>query len=163
MADRIIRKASRFIFGLTSLFILSGSAAAGDLAKLRSLKVSVGTISPEARSLGVAEDDLEAHVVVFLRSKIPGLQVSTSAPEYIVVNVALDYIEQSGRKMGYAGAITVLVYRLATVVDTKKVSLVGVWADGTTLAGGRDATIRVREMLDRLLTRFAADWYKDNP
>ncbi len=53
---------------------------------------------------------------------------------------------------------------MVTIQKTGMVILANVWETGMSFVGPGDlATTHVRKILDKLLTRFAADWNQGNP
>jgi len=133
------------------------------LNKLDEVKIVV-EIYDDAKELGLNEEDIKNHVFVFLRSKMPSLKVKDSATPYLQVWSTLAFIKVEGRKIGYYGDVKVEVLRLAVVSKSQRPALLIVWNSSILFTGPRgDASTDIKKYLDKLLTKFAADWYRDNP
>jgi len=133
------------------------------LNKLEEVKIVV-EIYDDAKELGLNEEDIKNHVFVFLRSKIPSLKVKDSVTPFLRIWSTLIFINIKGRKIGYHGDVKVEVLRLAVVSKSQRPALLIVWSDSILFTGPRgDASTDIKKSLDRLLTKFAADWYRDNP
>ena len=133
------------------------------LNKLDEVKIVV-EIYDDARELGLNEEDIKNHVFVFLRSKMPSLKVKDSATPFLRVWSTLAFIKVEGRKIGYHGDVNVEVLRLAVVSKSQRSALLIVWRHSILFTGPRgDASTDIKKSLDRLLTKFAAAWYVDNP
>ena len=153
------------LFALLVLVVPVESAAQnGQLAKLSEVMIIVENIN-DSKKLGVYEDDIENHVFVFLRSKLPRLKVQLSALSSLAITVSLSNVhDKSGRTIGYSGYVFLRAIRRATIIETKKNISTIVVALVLSFNGPlRNASTRVKETLDRLLTDFAAEWYRDNP
>ena len=136
-----------------------------NLAKLREVNILVEEMSSESKELGLTREDLKNHAFVLLRNKLPRLVINESATEHIYIRVHLAYSGLEGRrKVGYFGVTEVKVFRVVAIAKTKKFTAASVWDNYNLLTGSLDRpTAFVRESLDRLLTKFAADWIRDNP
>ena len=135
----------------------------GSLAKMHELSINV-SVSALGQSLGVTEDNLNSHVLVLLRSKLPRLSVIDAAPEHMLILVDLGVTKlERGREIGYFGNVYVGAKRWVNLIATNKTLLETVWGRRSIVTGPDDASAGVRRSLDTLITLFAADWYRDNP
>jgi len=136
----------------------------GELVKLEEVRIVVAHISKVEKKLGLTKEDLKNHIFVFLRSKLPRLKVREYAESYIWIGVTPDYITQGASKTGVYGLVDVRVYSAVTIKTSKRNASVAIWVATNTFIGPLgDISTQVKEWLDRHLTKFAADWYRDNP
>ena len=135
----------------------------GSLAEMHKLSINV-SVSALGQSLGANEDNLNSHVLVLLRSKLPRLSVIDESPVHILILVDLGVIKlERGREIGYYGNVYVGAKRWINLIATNKTLLETVWGRRSIVTGPDDASTGVRRALDTLITLFAADWYRDNP
>jgi len=154
------------VFALFILVMPKESAGQyGGLAGLTEVKIEVEELSYDAKELGLTEAQLKDHILVFVQSKLPRLAVAKSINPFIVASINLAYTKTvSGERIGFHGSIDLKIYRTVVVLKTAKTVLAPVWTRSFSLSGRpSSARSQVREILDDLLTKFAADWYRDNP
>ena len=157
--------------------VLAGGAwnsAAGialDLTKLRSVCVRVEDLPSEARQeFGLSREVIGKHVYVWLKGKIPGLEVvrfpgtypgdcSVTAPT-LFVTIALDTLRTGGTKTGFYGSATIQLLRIA-VWETGDTGPGIAYDQRSILTGPSHGAVQaVNEALDEILTDFAAEYYK---
>ncbi len=156
------------LFALLVLMVPVGSAGQDiyltkTLNKLDEVKIVVG-IYDDAKELGLNEEDIKNHVFVFLRSRMPSLKVKDSETPFLRVWSTLTFIKVEGRKIGFHGDVRVDVLRSAVVAKSRRAAILIVWSEYELFSGPLgNASSDVKKLLDALLTKFAADWYRDNP
>lgn len=142
-----------------------GSSAAGDISKLLEVRVEVGDLGRDEMKLGLNKKVIETHTIVTLLRKLPRVVVNESAKSVVQIRT----IFGTGKMVGgvekwYFGTIMVSVVRPVTILKTGRSTNAIVWNRLYTLTGPLGATAAdVRRNLERLLTDFTADWYRDNP
>ena len=156
------------LFALLVLVMPVESAAlSGNLTGLRKVSIVVKDLDRVEKELGLNEDELKAHVLVLLWSKLPRLAVSESGTPVVHVAPLIEFIKtEGGKKTGYYGFVLIRIVRRIIIVETSKDTEASVWGEAFSVIGPLDfgnAVNNVRGVLDRLLTEFAADWYRDNP
>ncbi len=135
----------------------------GQLARLSEVHIVVERLSQDAKELGFNSDDIRNHIFVNLRRKLPRLVVNESAVPFIDI---MANINRVGGEIirGYFGEVQIQVYRRVIVIESGSTTIAPVWTNSFVLTSPPDrAAASVREALVRQLTRFAADWYRDNP
>ncbi len=154
------------IFALLVMVMpIEGSSASSDISKLLEVRVEVGDLGREEIRLGLDKKVIETHAIVTLLRKLPRVVVNESAKSVVQIRT----IFGTGKMVGgiekwYFGAMLVSVVRPVTILTTGRSTNAIVWNRLYTLTGPLGATAAdVRRNLDRLLTDFAADWYRDNP
>jgi len=159
-----------FLSVFFALFILAvpkeSVGQTGQLAGLTEIKILVENLSRAAKQSGLIGTQFKDHILDFLQSKLPRLAVAKSGDSFIDVSINIDYVTTaSGRSNNdFNGSILLQIYRKVAVHKTAKVVLVPVWTKSFSLEGPlSSAHSHVRDTLDDLLTKFAADWYRDNP
>lgn len=140
-------------------------AQSGKLASLNRVGINVEEFGREERKLGLATDDIKAHVIDQLRSKIPRLVIEESASEFIYIVILLGTTEGDiGGNPSFAGSVLAEVYRRVRVHATGTDVAAVVWRDLRVVQGRLDAVLlQVHEALDVIVGKLAANWYKDNP
>jgi hypothetical protein len=163
------------LFALLVLVVLVESAVSGVLTKFREVNIevaihkqarlfgldedSIKNHHKQARLFGLDEDSIKNHVLVWLRSKVPRLVVNESAVPHIQTQFNLNEI--GGLVFGSVG---IEIVRQVTIKENDEDALACVWRTGFIIHSSLDSTrARALEFLDRSLTQFAADWYRDNP
>jgi len=133
----------------------------GRLAGLDEVRIVVESLGSEERKLGLSKDSLRDQVFVFLQGKLPRIRVGKSTYAFIYIRTtALIY---KGIK-AYAISIELDVRSKVSSWMTKKPIWANVWNTSALIKGPEgEAASHLRAMLDTLLTKFAADWYRDNP
>ncbi len=157
------------LFALLVLMLPVESAAqSGQLAKLSEVQLFLTFDGGDEKELALTEKDLKNHVFVLLRSKLPRLAVKESTKSSIRISTDLS-IGTGGEgkiKLFYYGHVSLTLSRPVIYEETGK-SGYGIAYQATHSLTGpfrrEVASTHVREVLDRLLTLFAADWYRDNP
>ena len=149
------------------LFMLAvpaeSSGQNGQLAKLSEVHIVVERLSQDVKELGFNRDDIRNHVFVNLRRKLPRLVVNESAVPFIDI---VANINKVGGEIirGYFGEVQIQVYRRVIVIESGSSTIAPVWTNSFVVTSPPDQVVAsVREALVRQLTRFAADWYRDNP
>jgi len=152
------------LFALLVLVVPVESVAQyGYLAKLSEVKIVVEYLGSEEKKLGLKKDEIENYVLVFLRSKLPRLVIKEALP-FVYIRVTMRFSRQRGIKVGYFGAVQVIITRPVYIQKTGQDVKADVYEKLTVINGPlKSAVSEVRETLDELLTKFAADWYRDNP
>jgi hypothetical protein len=150
-----------------ALFVLAvpveSSGQNGQLAKLSEVHLVVERLSQDVKELGLNRDDIRNHVLVNLRRKLPRLVINESAVAFIDIVANINKVGGEIIK-GYFGEVQIQVYRRVIVVESGRFTIAPVWTNSFILTGPPDrAVASVREALVRHLTRFAVDWYRDNP
>ena len=129
-----------------------------DLTKLERVCL-VALVSPAAKDLGLSKEAIGNRVYVWMKSKIPKLQVEfpakiTCTPFLLVI------VEMAKRGEGYFGHVSIDLIR-STRWKSGKVGEGIAYTDGTILRGPvRSAGQHVTKILDELVTNFAAEYYK---
>ncbi|HET8580208.1 MAG TPA: hypothetical protein VFL31_04345 [Nitrospiraceae bacterium] len=140
-----------------------------ELEGLRAFKILVEPLDKEAESEQIDARTLENQVLVTIRSKAPGLRYDPGVIPYLYVNVNIMTSETS-----YSGNISLELKRPVEVLigvhrhgqtPSKRVWTVAtVWDSSYTFRGGRGGgAAHVRTIMDLLLERFLADYFRGNP
>lgn len=141
------------------------------LKDLQRISIVVESLGTRGRSLGLSISQLESKVLVGLKRNIPRLTISKDAPSYIYVNVnSISDTTAGGRYLGFSIYVDVQLYRPVAILSNDFQTSIGVitvasvWNDGRLMGGPkRQAAEAVNRALDRVLTTFAADYYRQNP
>ena len=155
-----------FYLALLVLVVSVESAAqTGELARLSEVAILIETLSRDAKELGLNRDDIKNHVFVLMRSKLPRLIVNESADPYVYIRATLHIGKsKSGTKLNFYGAIQLHVKRRVSISKTGKSMFSDVWESIYIITGQMsDTNAQTRHFLDLLVTKFAAEWYRDNP
>jgi hypothetical protein len=166
----MIGKASIWTMAVALILSAWGSAAgtAFDLTKLSSICIEVEELSHEARQdLGLEKEAIGKYVYVLLKAKVPRLGViqgyiKDCPPQmpalYVVVSLGVGEI--GGRKTDYYGEVGAFLTRRA-VWESGNRGLGIAYYHGVMITGPlRAAREAINSALDRLLTDFAAEYYK---
>ena len=156
-----------------ALFILAvpkeSVGQGGELAGLNEVSLLVEELPSSTKRFSIKQA-IKDHALVLLRSKLPRLSVvnesSTIFPPYVYIRVNLRIGSTfGGKEVDYYGSVTVDINRYVTINRTGKRTYGSIWNSSSNMTGPREgsAVNHVREVLDGLLTKFAADWYRDNP
>jgi hypothetical protein len=140
----------------------------GVLEGLRLVKIVVENLGKDAEGEQITERMLEDQVLVTIRSKAPMLRYDPGVGPYLYVNLTLIITETS-----YAGFlhldlvrpvdILVGVHRASDVPSKRIPDLATVWTTGTAFRGRRGgAAAQVRQILERQLEEFLADYFRGN-
>ena len=142
-----------------------GSSASGDISKLLEVRVEVGDLGRDEMTLGLNKKVIETHAIVTLLRKLPRVVVNESAKSVVQIRTIFGTGKMvDGVEKWYFGAMMVSVVRPVTILKTGRSTKAIVWNRLYTLTGPLGTTAAdVRRNLERLLTDFAADWYRDNP
>ncbi len=156
------------IFSAAAIVLASQAdlgAQSGKLASLNRVGINVEELGREERKLGLAADDIKAHVMDQLRSKIPRVFIEESASEFIYIVILLGSTEgETSGNPSFAGSVLFEVYRRVRVHATGMDVAAVVWRDLRAVHGRLDTVVpQVHEALDLIVGKFAATWYKDNP
>ena len=150
----------------------STAGVALDLTKLKSVCVKVETLSSEARrEFGLSREAIKKHVYVWLKGKLPRLRVErftgtfaglcdVKAPT-LFVTINLDTLETTGAAIrGYYGSAEIQLWRIA-LWESGNTGHGIAYDNGSIIGGPSHAVVRaVNEVLNELLTDFAAEYYK---
>ena len=169
----------RVVIGLILLMLMvsqrgeaqQSGQESGPLSNLRGVSIVIGDLSTDGRGLGFSRSQLESQVLVGLKRNIPRLTIERNAISTVNLNVlVLRDREVSGRDIGLTAYIFLSLERPVVIFsDDYKSSLGGftlatVWRMGLLISGpSQSSREQVRDALDRTLTRFAADYYRQNP
>jgi len=137
-----------------------------DLTKLKSVCVEVEDLTDISKyDFGLYNEAIEKHVYVWLKGKLPRLKIErsgacTPSGPYLWVGVSIDIDKMGGKKVGYYGAVSIHVTR-QTRWETGRVGRGIAYRHDIILSGPMTgAMTHVSKQLDRLLTDFAAEYYK---
>jgi len=144
---------------------VESEAQDGKLAKLSEVRIIVEALRSDGKELGLNENDIKNHVFVLLRSKLPRLVVKDSVIPYVFINVSVGKDRSiDGQIIGYYGSVSVQVMREVTINKTGSSAIADLWQYSRNITGPMGSTdSHIRAVLDKILTDFAADWYRDNP
>jgi tol-pal system protein YbgF len=124
------------------------------LANLREARL-LARVTLEGTKVGLSENNLRRVALDALSKKLPSLVVNDSASAFIATSVQLAP-DQKGGKHELFGTVTFYVLDLVT----KKIA----WGKSHYVAAPSEiAHSTVRDSLENLIGRFAADWHRDNP
>ena len=149
----------------------SDAQVAYDLTKLKSLCIHIGELSTKARQdHNLSEGSIGSHIYVWLKSKLPRLQVDQYSGQFtgtcetnkpsLFANVHLSTATFQGAKAGYFGSIELEVIR-STFWESGKQGLGIAYTDSSIHTGPMGAAEKhILSSLDKLLTKFAAEYYK---
>ncbi len=157
------------VVALTLALPTLARALDGHLEGLRVIAILVEPLDKTAEGDQITKQLLEDQVLVAMRSKAPNLRVDSKADPYLYVN--LTYLVTG--PMTYAANLSVDLRRPVEVLvgadnpgqtPSKRIwTLAPVWEAGTIFTGSRSrASERVRSILDELLERFLAAYYRSN-
>ncbi len=131
----------------------------GELAQINSVTIVV-RVTDEAKHMGQTEDVIKDTTLVLLRSKLRRLEIKKSATPYVYVTISVNRSQNPGN----FGSVSVSINRSVTINQTGKIVSAPIWNDSIIFEGPpNQLDAGVRYALDRLITNFAADWYRDNP
>jgi tol-pal system protein YbgF len=126
----------------------------GSLAKLREARL-LARVTPEGTKAGLSENNLRRVALDALSKKLPSLVVNNSASAFIAISVQLAP-DQKGGKNELFGTVTFYVLDL----HTKKIA----WGKSHYVTAPSEiAHSTIQYSLESLISRFAADWHRDNP
>ena len=155
-------------FFLALLFLVGPKESIGQdgqLTQINSVTIVVW-LSDKAKEMGLTKRGIKDQILVSLRSKLPRLAVNKLAHYRLLVSVSLVYERiPSGEKTNtYFGHILVAVLGYVTQLETNKPVLAPLWTLASSLMGpAPDSSETANNIVDQMLTKFAADWYRDNP
>jgi len=139
----------------------TSEAQSGQLTELTEVKIFIGPFLHDEEKLRLDRDSIKNQVFVFLRGKLPKLAVKESNPAFMWVRVHLISFTEI---QAFYGLVQVKLYRPVIIEKTGKHFGGVLWDSFIVVKRPPDQAFPiVREALDRLLTKFAADWYRDNP
>ena len=149
----------------------SATGIAYDLSKLKSVCVDAVKVKPNIEQhLGLSRKAIIDYVYVWLKPKLPKVQIESEtgtssggcgpwAPT-LIVTVALEGGKMDGRNVDYFGFLDIQLIR-KTQWETGKVNVGVAYHRIAIIAGPLRRSARyVYELLDQLLTDFAAEYYK---
>jgi hypothetical protein len=139
------------------------------LEGLRAISILVETPNKEAEDALITKQALEDQVLITFRSKAPKLRIDNKAASYLYIN--LNFMQNGSR---YVGVLSLELDRPVEILigedvpgqtPTKRFwAIATVWDHSTLFTGGNSGAMdHVRAILDRLLERFLADYYRANP
>ena len=140
------------------------AAQYGNFTDLNETTVVVAKLENAAKELGLDEREIEEHLLELLRNKLPNVLLRESADSsvWVLVNVARSTAYQ-GYPLGYFGSVSVGVRRKVMIMNTGKMTSAYLWYDTHAIKGATaDLNEHVRNVLDQLVTSFAAAWDQDN-
>jgi len=158
------------VFLLSScLAFVPGLHADDNLKELGSVKIVVEDLNPGGREVGLTTDWLESVLLVALKRDLPRLRIGKDFLSFVYLNVhVMKEHTVGGRLQGCAAAVDLKVYRPAHILSDDLGSrvlfaVVTVWQKGDLLSGSCDSIgQQVKESVDKLVTRLAADYYRAN-
>jgi hypothetical protein len=124
--------------------------------------IVIEKLGPDEKNLGLTPDDLQAVALAALKHDVPSLKFGETGPMLYVQIIALK------TSCGYFADVRVKVERLAAILDDNgkpaaKGTAITVWDERNLLAGRPDEMVsRINEKIRSLITRFAADYYRQN-
>jgi hypothetical protein len=164
------------VWALATWLVLAGGAwnsaigLAYDLSKLKSICVDVGELSTAAKQkFGLSREDIGNQVYVWLKSKLPKLQVKiyTEAKNemcsiyvptmWIYVNLG---IVAAGGESGYYGSVHLTLTRKTRWESGKVGAGIAYNKQGILTGPTKNARNAVFKILADLLTDFAAEYHK---
>ena len=159
---------ARFPMLFFVLFILAvpvvSAAQFGVLTKLQEVEIVVSDLSNTEKELGLNKKDIENHVFVFFQSKLPRVAVKKTSKTNFRISSNIFYTTSSGRRIGFFGQVMVSVFSPVIIKRNGGHATVPVWVGSNPFAGPpTDARPVFNNAIDRMLTEFAEDWYRDNP
>ena len=118
----------------------------------------------------LSREAIKNHVYVWLRGKLPKLRVERFTGAYrgacsadkptLYARVSIGTSKGKGTKVGYYGQVSIVMIRLTTW-ESGKVGLGVAYAGAKILSGPMGkAKTHVKDVLEELLTDFAAEYYK---
>ncbi len=141
----------------------SASPITFDLTKLESVCVGTEYLGAEEKSLGLNREAITSYTYVWLKGKLPRLQVEhyTDTPieackTVLYVRVSMDRLD---RGRGYYGEVEIQLVR-PTLWESGISGLGVAYVHSYILTGSGNAGQHVNRILDSLLTDFAAEYYK---
>ena len=149
----------------------SAVGVAYDVTKLKSLCVPSGKLSVAAmQDHDLSREAIKNHVYVWLRGKLPKLRVERFTGAYrgacsadkptLYARVSIGTSKGKGTKVGYYGQVSIVMDR-RTTWESGKVGWGIAYSAGTLLTGPMgSARTHVNDVLEELLTEFAAEYYK---
>ena len=167
----------RCVWAVAIGLVLAGGAwnsAAGlalDLTKLKSVCLLVEDLPADAkRDFGLSKNSIMNHVYVWLKGKLPRLRVErftgalredcSPGKPIFYAKVSIGVVEREGMMVWHYGYVAITMTR-ETTWGSGRVGL-GIAYFNITRMGGPTGGVRaaVNEQLERLLTDFAAEYYK---
>jgi len=132
----------------------------GELAGLSEAHIVIKDLSNISKAVGITRNGITEYVFVQLRSRLPRLEIKKSATPYVYVTISVN----RSQSPGYFGSVSISINRSVTINQTGKIVSAPIWNDYLSFEGPpNQIDAGVRYALDRLITNFAADWYRDNP
>ena len=155
-------------FSLVLLFLVvpkESAAQSGNLAEMSEVAVVVLRGLTKGITQVLNEREITNLALVLLRSKMPRLLVKDSADSIVLIFVNIAPTATTTNPVtGHFGFVSVGVQDNVTIVRTGKIGRGYLWYNIQEFSGSTsDINNNIREALDRLITRLAADWYRDNP
>lgn len=143
--------------------------SASYLEGLQAVKILVEDLGEAAAKEQINRRMLEDQVLVILKSKAPQLSYDPSVIPYLYVNVSL-----LSSSVGYAANVSlelvrpveilVGVHRHGETPRRRLPAVVSVWDSAFAMRGPpQGAAEHVRRVLDRLMEKFLADYFRANP
>ena len=167
---------SRMAIGSIAIVLLAGvqcepqETKAGPLTSLRQTSILVGTLRPDAKTVGLSKKSLESQMLVGLRRDIPKLAVREIALPTLYLDVGVvRTTTEGGRESSFSACLNLRMMRPVTIQEDVGVGEVTftsatVWIKGSLLSGSRTSMRQqVKDEIDEKLTEFAADYYRQNP
>ncbi len=99
-----------------------------------------------------------------VKATLPRLRASGNVcPSFNVLTLFITLDETqlaTGQAVGYYGSVRLTLQRMVIILDTGKRELGSIWTLSLALSGSRNPRDHVTRLLERLLTDFAADYYR---
>jgi len=103
----------------------------GHLAEVNDINITVEDIGSDEQKLGFKKQEIQSHVFVLLRSKLPRLAVRDVSYSTIYVNINIGLTNTGS----YYGSVRVEILRPATIKKTGKLTTGTFWIRDTRLSG----------------------------
>ncbi len=149
---------------LVPVVTVESAAQFGILKKLQEVEIVVNDLSNTEIELGLNKKDIENHVFVFFQSKLPRVAVKKTSRTNFRIKSNIFYMTSGGRRIGFYGQVMISVFSPVIIKRNGKHATVPIWVGTTAFVGPEvDARKAYNPAIDRMLTDFSKDWYRDNP
>jgi len=131
----------------------------GGLQGINDVRIDVESMSESCKKIGLKKQDILDQLYVFVKAKLPRLAVKQRSR--FLLSVANTCVES---REVYSFFILFEISRPLSIKESGNIVSGVVFTDGGLRVGSSDsAAVAVHGMLEKYLTKFAADWYRDNP
>ena len=138
-----------------------------DLTKLKSICVSIDSFPSQATQLGLSENEIGNHVYVWLKGKLPRAKVErypttdtgvcAVSASHLWVNINIAFLDD---RKGFYGVVEISVVR-KTTWESDEIGIGIAYLQNFRIRGPiGQAAQQVKNVLDQILTDFAAEYYK---